>query len=179
MIYTSLDLLIAELLNVIGAITMYQMLAHKNKNGWLVYFLSSLALIYVLHFKDSWISVINQSMMAILALKNYYLFHQIENKWHSIFDKLTIIVFLGSLYFLNGFDGKSISELVLWCMIITKTILLGKKNDKGWIFQILQQAVSIIFGLYRGLYIYVFKSIIFTFQGIYGYWKWRKTKHTT
>jgi|GEM_PF-1921603 hypothetical protein len=172
--YTSIDLFLAELLSVLTAFVMNQLLANKNKNGWLFYVLSSVTLIYVLIFKDSWMSVTNQTMMVVLGIKNFVLFHTPEHKWHRQFDRLAIVVFFGSLFFLRGFDGKSLSELVLWMAILGKTIFLGKNNIKGWHFQILQQLLSIIFGWYRGIYIYIIKSIIFTFQGIYGLWKWRK-----
>lgn len=172
--YTSLDLFIAELLGVSASLVMNQLLANKNKNGWLFYFFSSIMLIYVLVFKDSWMSVINQSMMGILGIKNYYLFQYPKHRLHRYFDRMAIVVFLFSLYFLNGFNGKSLSEFLLWLSIMAKTILLGKNNIKGWHFQIIQQIISIVFGWYREIYLYIIKSIIFTFQGIYGLWKWKK-----
>jgi uncharacterized membrane protein len=172
--YTSIDLFLAELLSVLTAFVMNQLLANKNKTGWLFYVLSSVTLIYVLVFKDSWMSVTNQIMMAVLGIKNYILFDTPTHKLHRQLNNFSIAVFFVSLLFLKGFDGKSLSELVLWIAIIGKTIFLGKNNIKGWHFQILQQLLSIVFGWYRGIYIYIFKSIIFTFQGIYGLWKWRK-----
>ncbi len=173
MLYTTLDLFIAEAINVFSAIAMYHLLAKKNKVGWLFYLLSSIALVYVLWFKDSWMSVWNQSMMGVLAIKNYFLFHHPENKWHGFFDWLTVGIFIFSLTLLPDLGGKSLSELILWITIIFKTILLGKKKIGGWYFQIIQQMISIVFGLYRDIYLYVIKSIIFTLQGIYGFWKWK------
>lgn len=172
MLYTSLDLFIAELISVFASFLMYHLLADKNRVGWLFYWLASVAIIYVLWFKDSYMSVCNQSMMAILAIKNYFWFHHPQHQLHRYLDRLTLVVFLGSLYFINGWNGKAISELILWIGIIGKTLLLGKKSIGGWYFQIFQQLVSIVFGLYREIYMFVLKSIIFTIQGIYGVWKW-------
>lgn len=174
LLYTTPDLFIAEVINVLSAIVMYQLLANKNKTGWLYYLVSSVALIYLLWFKDSWMSVWNQSMMAVLAIKNYFLFHIPESKWHRYFDWLALAVFFFSLSLIQGLDGKSLSELLLWITIVGKTILLGKKNIGGWYLQIIQQVISIFFGLYRNIYLYVLKSVIFVIQGIYGFLKWRK-----
>ncbi len=174
MLYTSLDLLIAELISVLTSVVMYRMLANKDRRGWLMYFISSIAMIYVLCFKDSWMSVVNQSMMMVLSLKNYYLFDKQESKGHFYLDRLSLVVFVLSLPLLNGWNGKAASEFLLWGMIIVRTLLLGKNNIKGWIFQILQQVLSVIFGLYRDMYIYIFKSILFAIQGVYGYWKWKR-----
>lgn len=99
--YTSIDLFLAELLSVIAALLMNQLLANKNKNGWLFYFFSSITLIYVLIFKDSWMSVINQSMMAVLAIKNYFLFQKPDHRWHRYLNQLTIVVFFASLFHLS------------------------------------------------------------------------------
>ena len=174
LLYASPDLLIAEGVNVVSAIIMYHMLGKKNKKGWLFYLISSVALVYLLWFKDSYMSVVNQSMMGILAVKNYFYFEKPEHKIHRIFNWITGVVFAGSLVFIQTLDGKSISELLLWSAIIAKTLLLGKRKTGGWYFQILQQLISIVFGLYRDIYLYVIKGIAFALQGIWGLLKWKK-----
>lgn len=179
MLYTTLDLFIAEVINIISAIVMYRLLADKNRVGWLYYLISSVALIYLLWFKDSWMSVWNQGMMAVLAIKNYFLFDTPKSKWHRYFDGMTVVVFLCSLSLVQGLDGKSISELLLWITIVGKTILLGKKNIGGWYFQIFQQVISIFFGLYRNIYVYVLKSLVFAIQGVYGFLKWKNAGKKT
>ena len=173
MLYTTPDLFIAEALNAVTAVATYWLLAEKNRNGWISYLISSFALIYLLAFKESWMTVINQSMMAILAIKNYFYFHREGHKVHRYFEWLTLGVFGVSLLWMNGWDGKGLSELLLWVAIIGKTLLLGKKNIGGWYFQIVQQALSIVFGLYREIYLYVAKGAFFALQGVYGYWRWR------
>jgi len=175
MMYTTLPLFIAEVINVFAAIATYWLLAKKHQSGWLFYFLSSIALIYIFWTKGAWITVLNQSMMGVLAIKNYFLFHRPTHSLHRHFEKLTIGVFLISLAFFQGFSWKNISELILWMLIIGKTVLLGKQHIWGWHFQIIQQLVSIIFGWYQQIYLYTFKSVLFTIQGVYGYWKWNNT----
>ena len=174
LLYAPPDLMIAEIINIVGAVATYHLLAKKNKNGWLFYLLGSFGLIYLLWFKDSHLSVVNQCMMVVLGIKNYFYFDRPTHKLHPYFDKLAIAVFLGSLFLINGLDGKSISEVLLWTAIIGKTILLGKENTKGWYFQIIQQLLSIVFGLYRDIYMYVIKGLAFAIQGIWGLLKWKK-----
>lgn len=174
LLYAPIDIVLAEFLGLSAVFVMNHLLAKKNKNAWLYYFVSSLLIIYVLYFKDSWMSIINQSMMAILALKNYQYFNNPNHKSHQYFNNLSIIIFVISLLFLNAFDGKTLSELLLWSFIIARTIFLGKNHISGWIFQILQFISSIAFGFYREMYLYVIVGIIFTIQSIYGYWQWKK-----
>lgn len=174
LLYTTPDLLAAEAINVIAAIAMYHLLAKKKRVGWMFYLVSSIALIYLLAFKDSWMSVVNQSMMGVLAIKNYFLFDRPNHKLHKWGNGVTLVVFGCSFVFITGWDGKSISEVLLWSAIITKTLLLGKRKVGGWYFQILQQLLSIVFGLYRDIYLYILKGIFFALQGIWGLLKWKK-----
>lgn len=174
MLYTTPDLFFAEVINVVGAVLTYGLLAEKKRAGWLFYLLSSIALIYVLAHKESWMTVINQSMMGVLAIKNFFYFHRPESRWHRPFEWLTLLVFLASFSMIGQLDGKAISEIVLWTAIIAKTILLGKKNILGWHFQVLQQSLSVVFGLYREIYLYVLKGAFFALHGIWGYFRWRK-----
>ncbi|MFK7948461.1 MAG: nicotinamide mononucleotide transporter [Saprospiraceae bacterium] len=175
LLYASIDIVIAEFLGLSAVFVMNHLLAKKNKNGWLFYFVSSLLIIYVFLFKDSLMSIINQSMMAILALKNYYYFNNSSHKYHQYFNRISIFVFIVSLLFINSLDGKSLSELLLWSFIIARTIFLGKNHISGWLFQILQCLTSIAFGLYRDMFLYVIVGFIFTIQSIYGYYQWQKT----
>ena len=174
MLYTTLDLFLAEIIGIGTALVMNHLLAKKDRRGWFFYLLTSIAFVYLLAFKDSWMSVCNQTMMGILAIKNYYLFYQPQHKWHRYFDWLTYLVFLYSLTWISGFDGKSLSEVALWITIIGKTLLLGKMKIGGWYFQIVQNMLSIAFGWYRNMYLYVIESAIFTIQGIYGLLQWKK-----
>ena len=174
LLYAPIDVVIAEFIGISAVLVMNHLLAKKDRNGWLYYFISSLFIIYVLLFKDSLMSIINQSMMAILAIKNYYFFTNPNHQYHQYFNQISIIVFIISLLFMNSFDGKYLSELLLWGFIIARTIFLGKNHISGWIFQILQCITSIAFGLYRDMFLYVIVGFIFTIQSIYGYWKWKE-----
>lgn len=112
--------------------------------------------------------------MAVLAVKNWWFFDKQDSPWHKRFDYASQGVYLLSLLTVENWDGSSVSEVILWALIIGRTILWGKKEIKGWYWLILQQLTSIVFGLYRGIYLYILTSIIQLFQGIYGWWKWRE-----
>ncbi|MEM0996462.1 MAG: nicotinamide mononucleotide transporter [Bacteroidota bacterium] len=171
----SQELFVAEMVNVFAALLTYWALGNKKRYGWLFYLVSSIALVYVLWHKNSMMSVINQGMMSILAIKNFFLFHKPKSKIHRSFESLTFAIFLSSFALIRGWDGRAISEVLLWSAIIGKTLLLGKKNTSGWYFQLLQQALSIIFGLYQEIYLYALKGAVFVLQGIWGLRQWRRT----
>lgn len=174
MLYTSPDLFIAEIITVITGFIFNYELAEGRRRSWWWYFGCCIAMVYLMWYKESWVTVINQSAMAVLAIKNYLLFDKQESDWHKRFDYASIGVYLLSLLAVQTWNGSSISEVILWGLIIGRTILWGKKEIKGWYWLILQQLMSIVFGLYRGIYLYIFTSILQLFQGIYGWWKWKK-----
>jgi hypothetical protein len=70
----------------------------------------------------------------------------------------------------------ALAEVALWTSIIFKTITLGRGHASGWQWQMAQQAMSIVFGMQREVYIYVIKSIVQLMQAVWGYWQWRKSE---
>lgn len=173
MLYTQADLFIAEIITVLTSFIFNYELAQGRRRSWCWYFICSVSMVYLMWHKDSPMTVLNQSMMAVLALKNYTLFDNQTSPWHKTFDRISIFIYVLSLWTIRTFDGSSISEAILWSLIIGRTILWGKKEVKGWYWLIFQQIVAIVFGLYRGIYLYILTSILQLFQGVYGWWKWK------
>ena len=166
--------LLIEAFGVTASFVMYHLLALKKREGWLVYVAASFAIIYLMIMKDSWITVINQLMMIVLGFKNYFVFGQSKQPLYGkALDWLSLPVYLGSFFLLKDFSFGSITEVLMWGVIIAKTLTLGKGQSNGWIWQILQQILSIVFGWQREIYLYVLKSVFQLLQGVWGYWRWR------
>ena len=73
------------------------LLAHKNKQAWLVYFIFSIVTTYLFYLKLSYITVINQTFLGVTALYPWLYWHKINPKMQKLISRLGWLCLLGSL----------------------------------------------------------------------------------
>lgn len=87
-----------ECCSFVLALWQSHLLAHKNKQSWLVYFIFSIVTTYLFYLKSSYITVINQIFLGITALYPWLYWHKINPKMQKIISHLGWVCLTGSLF---------------------------------------------------------------------------------
>lgn len=162
-----------ECCSFVLALWQSHLLAHKNKQSWLVYFIFSIVTTYLFYLKSSYITVINQIFLGITALYPWLYWHKINPKMQKIISHLGWVCLTGSLFLFRFHNLWDWFEVGSWFCIYMKNNLTRIENATGWIYMIAQKIITVIFNILRMNYILALRNFIQLWQAFYGYRKWK------